>query len=249
MALIEHGSLNQFSALVHRDHRTAVPAFEGLDQLRLIRQAARQEQPMRLELPVSDSPRGLGLKSLTLRRGFEGFMQRVFNDDNEVFFVAWTWDLSGQPPVQYPSVGAKPDDLVIPMTVGETREFIGRGVLLFPSRPVTAGLAVRIQLWESDKGARNFGKTLQDVSQAISESELNNLLQLVGTAAGATTATAVLIEKAALELAHVTGTILKANSDDYVDFFEGYYPASDVWRSGEESYDGHSSAIVLDRFT
>ena len=53
----------------------------------------------------------------------------------------------------------------------------------------------------------------------------------------------------AIELASVVGKILEANDDDYVDFYEGYFPASETWTVGDETYTGHASEITLNRIT
>lgn len=118
---------------------------------------------------------------------------------------------------------------------------------MFPARQVTAGLATRIMLWESDGGARDFGKAMSEVANSIKASKLNNLLSLVSLATGATAATVGLIKDAAIELADAVGKILQANSDDYVDFYEGYYPAGDAWTGGDERHQGHASEITLTR--
>ena len=54
---------------------------------------------------------------------------------------------------------------------------------------------------------------------------------------------------AACELEKAMGAILKANSDDYIDFYEGYYPVSDLWPSGDEKHTGCHSEITLTRLT
>ncbi|MGV8120451.1 MAG: hypothetical protein AB2L14_11875 [Candidatus Xenobiia bacterium LiM19] len=44
--------------------------------------------------------------------------------------------------------------------------------MLFPVQKITAGLAIRIMLWESDRQARNFGKAMTEVANKINASEL-----------------------------------------------------------------------------
>jgi hypothetical protein len=181
-------------------------------------------------------------------QGFEGFLQNLFNPTNEVYFLAWSWDPSGAPVVVYPGPTATAQTCIIPLKVGQVREFLGTGIALFPARQVTAGLATRIMLWESDQGARDFGKTMSEVVNAVKASKLNNLLSLLSLATGVTTATVSLVKDAAIELADVIGKILQANSDDYVDFYEGYYPAAEPWTTGDEMHRGNASEIVLARF-
>jgi len=102
-------------------------------------------------------------------------------------------------------------------------------------------------LWESDQGARQFGKTMSEVANTIKASELNYLLSLIPMGTSPIKATLGLVNAAAIELADAIGKILHANSDDYVDFYEGYYPASESWTSGDETYQGIASEISLTR--
>jgi len=249
MALIQKGSFDSFSAMIVASERAKRPALAGLRTLRDIREATRPVQPAPIEFEVSSTPRGLALKSLKLTQGFEGILDDLFNPTNEVYFLAWAWDLSGAPVVDYPGATGSPDRCIIPLQVGQVREFLGAGIALFPARKVTAGLALRIMIWESDQGARDFGKTLSEVANTIKASKLNNLLSLISLATGVTTATIALIKDAAIELAYALGKILQANSDDYVDFYEGYYPAAEPWTGGEEVHQGNASEIALTRLT
>jgi hypothetical protein len=52
---------------------------------------------------------------------------------------------------------------------------------------------------------------------------------------------------AAAELSELVGVSFKANSDDYVDFYEAYYPAEESWTAGEESRSAYASDAVLSR--
>lgn len=247
MALIQHGSMDDFSASVAAPVLATRPTLGGLRTLANLREATRTIQPVPLAFDVSSAPRGLALKSLKLTQGFDGFLGNIFNSTNEVYFLAWSWDLSGAPVVEYPGSNANASNCIIPLNVGQTREFLGAGVLLFPARQVTAGLATRIMLWESDQDTRDFGKAMSEVANTIKSSALNNLLSLVSLATGATGATTSLIKDAAIELADAIGKILQANSNDYVDFYEGYYPAADAWAQGDERHQGHASEISLTR--
>ena len=60
--------------------------------------------------------------------------------------------------------------------------------------------------------------------------------------------TITLIKDASIELAKVIGTILQSNGDDYVDFFEGYYPADQIWTAGNDSYNGYASVLTLNKY-
>jgi hypothetical protein len=247
MALLRHGLLTDLavqakaSALEHR------PALKGIKTFNEMVEASRDLAPGTFELITSTDARGVYLKGIKLLEGFEGFLQRIFKKTNDIYFVAWAWDLSGEPITQYPGERASPKDVLIPLKVGKVREFIGSGILLFPKRKVTGGIALRIQLWESDMKSRELGSVLADTADAISKSDLNNLLGLISTATGVTGATINLVKNAAIELTKSIGTILKTNGDDYVDFFEGYYPADMIWTTGPDKYAGNASELTLEK--
>jgi hypothetical protein len=226
---------------------TTDAAVEGLTTVRLATQAARVLQPIHLEFPESAEDRGFALQSLKLTRGFEGLIGNVFKTKNEIFFLAWGYDLSGEPPWLFPGGEFDPEQLEIKLEVGDERTFLGQGALLFPARRVRGGIALRMQMWESDSGARKLGKTLEDVGKAIDDSKLTNVLSLIAVAGGPTTATLALIRDAATELTKIIGGILKGNSNDLVDYYEGYYPVSDPWQPGDERHAGHGTEIVLSR--
>jgi hypothetical protein len=88
---------------------------------------------------------------------------------------------------------------------------------------------------------------MSEVANTIKASKLNNLLSLISKGIGATPAIVDLVKDAGIELADAIGKILQANSDDYVDFYEGYYAASEPWTSGDETHQGIASEISLTR--
>jgi hypothetical protein len=129
-----------------------------------------------------------------------------------VYVLAWSWDASGESVALYPGKDTRPENTIIKLRAGNVREFMGEGAVLFPPRAIAGGLAVRINVWESDKGARDFGTKMSEVTGAIQQSKLNNLRSLLALA-GPQLATLTLIKDAALELAGVVGTILQSNGD------------------------------------
>jgi len=248
MAIITTGSLAEFSIRPTDRAYESVAAADQVDNFGLLAEVARDVPADVFEFEVSSLGRGLALARLRLDKGFQSFLARLFHRTSDVYFLAWCWDLSGKPTSLYPGVAADPSSALIPMRGGDVREFMGAGALLFPARPVTAGLAVRIQIWESAKGTRDFGTTLSSVADVIQKSKLNSLLTLIAGAAGVATATVALVEQASLELAKVVGDVLEASSDDYVDFYEGYFPAAFPWTAGEVVYSGRASEITLKQF-
>ena len=248
MAIITSGSLAEFSIKPTDKAFESVPAADEVDNFGVMAELSRGVPADVFQFDVSAEPRGLALARLTLYKGFQNFLERLLQKTSDVYFLAWCWDLSGAAASVYPGAAADPRSVLIPMKGGDVREFMGAGALLFPARPVTAGLAVRIQIWESAEGARNFGKTLSTVADTIQKSKLNSLLTLIAGVAGVATGTVMLVEQAALELAKTVGDVLKASSDDYVDFYEGYFPAAKLWTAEQVVYKGSSSEIALSQF-
>ncbi|HKB50398.1 MAG TPA: hypothetical protein VKC63_03090 [Solirubrobacterales bacterium] len=251
MALIKSGEFAEFSLAP----RVAVAgvAQQGVDSFSTLSEATREAPFDNLGFAKTDEPRGLTLKKLHMGPKFQSFIARIFDLTSEVYFLAWAWDLSGakvqgeSPIYLYPGTVSPVDGTLIPMKGSEEREFLGSGVLLYPARRVTAGISLRLQLWESHSKERKFGETLQKVTSSIQKSQLNQVLTLVAGIGGVTTGTVALVEQAGLELVSVIGEVLKATSDDYVDYYEGYFPASVPWEPEEQSWSGHASEIVLSR--
>ena len=248
MALIKNGSINDFNVKVKKTVKKGGPALRGIRTFSTLSEVSRATKPGSFELITSKDKRGISLNSIKLEKGFEGFLQKFLDPDNEIYFVAWAWDLSGEPINQYPGANADPNDVKIPLKVGTVREFIGEGINLFPKRKVKGGVAIRIQLWESDDNTRNFGKAMKDMADAVEKSQLNNLLNMISMGTGVSGATVTLVKEAAIELTKVIGTILQANGDDYVDFYEGYYAADQEWKTGNESFTAHASVLTLRRY-
>lgn len=248
MALIKVGSINDFSVCAKPDVLLRRGALRCIGRFNELEAASLTIEPDSFELSLSPDERGITLKNITLREGFEGFLANLFDATQEVYFVAWAWDLSGEKINYYPGEGIEAKDVIIPMKVGRLREFIGEGINLFPKRKVKGGIALRIQLWECDQNMRTFGKVVGDIANMMQNSQLGQLLHLIATATGVTASTISLIKDAAIELGKVVSHILQANGDDYVDFFEGYYPATSEWSPGDESYEGNSSMITLRRY-
>jgi hypothetical protein len=252
MALIRAGSLEDFS-LTPTGATKADPNLPAFESFSTLSQAARGTPADRVEFAESTDPRGLTLRRLRLEPGFQGFIKEMFNASADIYFLAWGWDLSGKE-VQgsstvffYPGVISGGQPTLIPLKGSEEREFIGAGIPLYPQRKITSGLAVRLQIWNSRKGERDLGETLQKVATEIQRSQLNQLLTLVSVATGVTGATLTLVEQASLELTKLIGTILKARSDDYVDYYEGYFPVSEPWIPPDQSWHAQASEITLGR--
>lgn len=201
---------------------------------------------------VSPQPRGLAITSLALQPEFQDWLARKLDRTSYVYFLAWCWDLSGQAVVAYPGTATGADKCLIPIKADGTHEvsFIGDGAVLFPPRPVAAGLAVRVQLWESRAATQQAGQTLADFANTVKSSSLNTaVLALASAAAGVAGATVTAIEQAAVTLAGDIGKLLSKEGDRYIDYFEGYFSASEPWQTGAESVSQHLSQITLNRLS
>lgn len=247
MAIIKEGSIRHFSVEAPKVLRMQMPHLNIVNKFSLLEQISSNVSDEKFDYLESEDQRGVGLKAIKLTKGFEGLLKDLFNKQNEVYFLAWCWDLSGKPIYIYPGTAEEIGKLIIPMTKNDVREFIGQGINLFPKRKVKGGIAVRIQIWESDHKARENGRILEEVTNAINQSELNNLLTLT-LAGGVSAGTIPAITTAAFALSQIIAKILKANSDDYVDFFEGYYAADQPWVVGEELIHGLNSEIILNKY-
>jgi hypothetical protein len=247
MALIQRGSLDMFSARIPAAGLLGRKAMDAMRTFSVIKEAARAIQPAMVEFDPSSGPRGLALKSLRLTLGFDGILEEVFGEDSQVYLLAWSWDLSGAKIVYYPGEIGSIQDCMIPLRSAQVRGVQGGGLLLFPVRPIIAGLATRIMIWESVRTRHDFGVAMSSVAHTFKTSKLNALLSMIASGASVTMAMVSLVKDAASELSEAVGKVVEANSHDYVDFYEGYYPVSDEWMAGEETHVGHASEIVLSR--
>jgi hypothetical protein len=249
MALISVGSIGKFSVVARPAAMKKLEAAGRIKTFSVLAEVSGPEPVKGFDFAVSKNRRGLALQSLQLKKEFQDFVARLFHRSSKLYFLAWAWDMSGLR--YYPGETADPGSCLIPLKGGELREFIGAGAILFEPRPITAGLALRIQIWESKGGRRKFGEVMAKVASTIKESDLNTALLGLATGAAAATGGAAgafaLVEPAALELAKIIGEILAKSADESVDYFEGYFPATDPWPKDPGKYDGHGSTIVLNR--
>jgi len=263
MAIIQKGSFDDLSVTFKEDaiaNMANAHSLRQLNNLRLVQQASRSSQSHTLEISKSSNERGLALKSITLKKDFDGLIEKLFKDinnlwQNEIYLVAWVWDLSGKPPVLYPSPDLTGNfDLqkcIFSVNVSEERTFGGVGINLLGKREIVGGINVRIQILECDRNTSDLGKTMTEVANTVQNSGLSNLLKLISSGAGLVTggvtiATANLIAQGSADLASAVGRILQAKSDDYVDLFEGYYPVSYDWKPGQElTEEGFACKLVF----
>jgi len=234
---------------VARQRRASALNVGDFRDFRTLEATTELLQPLPLRFTVAPETRGLALKSLKLKKGFDGLLGGIFNRAKKVYFVAWAWDYSGQPVNTYPGKGISADRCLIRIKAGDIREFIGAGTVLLPARTVNSGISVRLQLWQSKADVRQFGKTMAQIAKTIQDSDLNRLLTAAALVTGGTTATIALAKDAGTELAGLIGQILQTTTDDFVDYFDGSYPASEPWAPPDDRSTGFASEIVLRKFS
>lgn len=186
-------------------------------------------------------PTALYLTGITLNRNFEG----LFSNRNEIYGAALVYDLSGKAPrvIPIPDRSQVPD-LSHSMRPGDTLKFLGDGLQLWPQQSVEGGLNVQLFLMESDTDARTVGDKLGKVADAVAESDLANLLGLIGGIASGGKLTA--IEKAGEAVARTVQGLLQTNGDDPVAVFQGTYGAESLPSEAKsERYDQSGASVDL----
>jgi hypothetical protein len=248
MALFNIGSLGDFAVEAKPKIIRDFTFFHNVKTFDALNEVSRETPVDAFDIISSAEKREIDLKSIKLLPEFGSWLRKIFDPDYDVYFLAWSWDLSGQPVYSYPGTISQidPQNLTFNLTPGISREFIGNGINLFPDRNVKGGIGVRIQLFVSKNDMRTIGNAITSAVDSINKSSLNQVLTSLIGLAGITGATFSTIWTAANDLAGIVGSILKGISDDYVDYFAGYYSAASVWQKKTEIYTGNSSEIKLD---
>jgi len=228
-ALIKHGSIEDISVEpVESMSAIRRERFGDIKSFGILEHVAPLVSFSEYQYPTSSGPRGLALKRLRLNRQAQKFFKRQFNLKSNIYVLSWAWDLSGEAVFVYPTIipGATP--ALVRMKGDGTQTFLGSGELLFPARPVVGGLQLRLQVWQSAKGLRTFGKAMHDVATKIDQSELNQYLRPLSMAIPHTLM-AKAAEELAVKLVAVIGEALSRYGDEMVNLFAGYYPARELW--------------------
>lgn len=182
------------------------------------------DQPGLLSAEAAPTPRGLVLKEIALNRNFEG----LFGKKNEIYYLSTAMDFSGQEPVVFPLGNA--EDAQMQLAEGDTFKFqLGEGAPIFPERQIVSGLAVQVHVFEADGGVRGAGEAMEKAAAAIkTDGNLIKVLKkLVANPGGL--ATDVVIGAVA-EAGKLVAPILKANKNEHVEFFTGYWSAVGSWK-------------------
>jgi hypothetical protein len=245
VALITVGAVEDFSVAPGASLRHEVGEVRGISSARVLSNTFDSFPDVDFEYGVSKKPRGLGLQSLRLEKDAQVFLKRLFHKTTKLYLLAWAWDLSGAPLYMYPDSIVGAPGCVIPLKSNAVREFLGSGALLFPPRPVTSGLQLRIQIWESRAGVRAFGEAMSAVATAVDGSDLNKILTGLAMVGGPVPMTIAAVKEASVLLASIIGPILKSYGDEVLDFYEGNFPALKPWPRKPSSYRGLGTSIAL----
>lgn len=192
-------------------------------------------------LPVSKSPVALYLKSLRLLQDFDFAL--FGNATDELYVAAVAWDLSGQPPIVFPSSQADALKGVYSVEPSQEVRFIGDGLLVWPQRPIVGGLYVRLLILENDDDVRNIGQRLAQLRATVAQHELAGALAAL--AAGPTGVMINAVVQAAASLAGVIGAVMQQDGDDLVALFDGTYGAEHVTESRRDVYTQAGASIEL----
>ena len=253
MPLFKVGNFNQVAVVfdetakvIKATHKSEVK-FSRTLSVEALPELSFNIEPPAMDLAKSPDKWGLYLKSLTLNESFEGFIVNMLNPHNQIYFTAIAWDYSGRPPFVYPPKGAQGHDFLIPMKAKTTRQFVGNGVNIWPSRTVVGALNLAILVYECDSEVRALGETLVAIHDKVESSKLSSLIAAISVSP--TLATGIAIGEAVNELIGVVGNIMKRNKDDYVDLFEGSYGTDKPQKGRVEKYDHPDLAAIELEFT
>jgi hypothetical protein len=188
----------------------------------------------------------LYLRSLTLKKSFEGRIRNLFKPTNDIYFASIAWDYKrGTRPFVYPLKGTKPEDFIIPLKATQTRVFsIGDGINIFPERQVYGPLNVAILVYECDDKDRKLGKSLCDIHDSVEEADLTDLIAKIS--ANPSAAAGAAVGDAANALMGTIGNLMEKNGNDSVDTFRGSFGAERPRTTETMKEDGESAAIELE---
>jgi hypothetical protein len=191
-------------------------------------EAVTPKPPRRGE--VEPSPvRGLTIRRLTLNKNYDGRIAGLFGRESEIYFLASSIMFGEETPFVWPIAKDGGEHAVMELKKGETFEFdLGAGAPLAPERELKSGLAVSVWVMESDNNRVRAGEKMEAAADAVKND--GNIAKILGQAItnpGAFGAQQVL--GAVGELAKVVAAILKRDNDEFVSFFDAYFPMRGSW--------------------
>lgn len=236
MPLISHGSFDAFCGIAGGPASTEYEVT-GPQPFAALREVTRALQPLPTTFVPSPRPVRTRIADITLTSGSRSMLRRVLDPDAGVQVMAWCWDLSGDPPAVVPA-DSTPADWRLELA-GTDRALAAGELPLWPGRQVVGGLAVRIILWQGTH------PTLPaEVAEAVRHSRLASVLATIAGSGSTTITSAVMAREAAAGLGPEVAPVLRALCPDYVDFFEGFFPATGI-PDGVSKFTGYHSRLVL----
>jgi hypothetical protein len=196
------------------------------------------------EYAKSQEPRGLALKSLTLHKSKEGWIQRFFDSPNELVIVSSSFDLGGGDPFVYP---AKVEDVngFRSLRRGETAEWtFGEGFPVAPARTIIGSLVAGVQVTESDEQSLRVAEALIAAGKEVkSDGGIKSILEKLADP-GKFAADQAL--KALTEITTLIGKVIESYQKkmDPVGLASGLFSAVSPWE-GKLEQDLPAAKIVL----
>lgn len=238
MPLLSRGAFDRFEATA------AGPAADeygltGPQPFTVLREVTRALQPVPLTFASAAEPRAVTLTAVRVTPDSRVMLRRIADPDAQLYVLGWSWDLSGEPPHVAPDV-ADPDPARWSLPLHGADRVLADPLELAPARPTVGCRAVRVILWQSDKGAEPAAVTAE-VGEALRHSRLASVLEMLGAGAPTTMMTAVGVREAAGELGREIAPVLRALCSDYVDFFEGFFPPAAPVDADLSSFGGELS--------
>lgn len=194
-------------------------------------------------------PRGLVVRSLTLKQVEVGWFKSLFqNDPKELYIISIGVDLSGDKPFVWPQSMEDAALGTLKMRPGDRHEFtFGLGYPVFLPRPIVGGLALSILVASSKADERDRWKHLSEATDALNgDATITGLLQSAAVDPIGATITAV--GRAVSASIGLIGKVLAQTGDITVGSFRGIFPATSSW-GGLLSDDQPDVAIELAEVT
>lgn len=204
-------------------------------------------EPIKIDLLKSATKWSLNLQSISLYENFEGLLANLFGlirPNNEIYFTSIAWDYSGEKPFIYPPKGSKGEDCMLKMKEGTKKVFMGNGVNLFPARQVVGALNIVIIVYECDQDVQKLGEQFVKIHELIDNSKLTSIIKTISINPGF--AVGVTVAEAVTQLLGVIGGLMKQNTDDFVDLFEGSFGTDREQIMKIEKHDTDACGIELE---